>query len=122
MPPEETNGKELEREANLKRVARAAAAEVLAMAGSAASQLAGTATDVARTLAETTRVDLEYIKKDLAEIRTDMKAMPGYINGKFVTAEMFDLRMKPLERLMYGLVTLILTGFGFGLLFLVFKR
>ena len=101
---------EQDRDADLKRVARAAATEVVAMAAAAASQVSDTAAGAARVLAETTRLDLQYIKDDLKEIKTRLE-------DKYVTAETFE----PVKRLVYGLVTLLLTGVVGGLLALVLR-
>lgn len=110
MKPKSTPTSEFDRDADLKRVARAAASEVVAMAAAAASQVAETASGAARELAATTRVDLEHIKTDLAEIKTRL-------DTKYVTAEAFD----PVKRLVYGLVALLLTGVVGGVLALILK-
>ena len=108
---ESTTFREHERDADLKKIAKLAAAEILAIAGAAAAQLSDTAAAAARTLAETTRVDLEYIKKDLQEIK-------DRLDSKFVTAEAFD----PIRRLVYGQVALMLGAIMLGLLTLVLRK
>lgn len=110
-PPKSTEADEQERDADLKRVARAAATEVVAMAAAAASQVSDTAAGAARLLAETTRLDLQYIKDDLKEIKTRLE-------DKYVTAETFE----PVKRLVYGLVGLILIGVVGGLLAMVLRQ
>jgi hypothetical protein len=102
---------EQDRDADLKRVARAAATEVVAMAAAAASQVSDTAAGAARVLAETTRLDLQYIKDDLKEIKTKLE-------DKYVTAEMFE----PVRRLVYGMVGLILVSVVGGLLAMVLRH
>lgn len=95
----------------MKRIARVAAAEILAMAGASASPLSEAAAAAARTLAETMRVDLQYIKEDLKEIKMRL-------DNKFVSVEAFD----PIRRLVYGLVALTLTSVVLGLLMLVVQK
>jgi hypothetical protein len=100
-----------ERDADLKRIAKAAATEVVAMAAAAASQLSDTAASAARVLAETTRLDLQYIKDDLKDIKVRL-------DNKYVTSEMFE----PVRRLVYGLVGLILVSVVGGLLAMVLRH
>ena len=107
---------ERERDADLKRIARVVAAEILSTAGAertqltatasqAASALSETAAQAAIALAQTTRLDLDYIKKDITEIK-------ALLASKFITSEAFV----PVRNLVYGLVGLILTGVFVGLL------
>ena len=103
-----------EREADLKRIARVVAAEVLATAGAAATNLTNVASQAAQTLAETTKLDLGYIKTDIIEIKALILKMPE----KFISIEAFG----PVKNLVYGLVALILTGVFVGLLALVLKK
>lgn len=116
---------ERERDADLKRIARVVAAEVLATGGAAASTvaataaqaaavLAATAAQTATTLAETTRLDLQYIKDALKELKTDLKEM----EGRFVSVEAFT----PVRNLVYGIVGLLLAGVVGGLLTLLIRR
>jgi len=103
-----------EREADLKRIARVVAAEVLATAGAAATNLTNVASQAAQTLAETTKLDLGYIKADIIEIKSLLVKMPE----KFISIEAFS----PVKNLVYGLVGLILTGVFVGLLALLLKK
>ncbi len=103
------------RQAELNRVATAAAQEaaaaVVRLASEAAHQVTATAANAANVLAEATKVDLGYIKADLREIKDQL-------NNKFVTIEAFA----PVRNLVYGLTTLLLTGVILGLLAIVLKR
>jgi len=58
------------------------------------------------------RADVERIKSDTKEIKTNQKT-------QYVTKEQFDGRVGPLEKLVYGLVGLILIGVVGALLGLV---
>lgn len=58
------------------------------------------------------RADVERIKSDTREIKTNQKT-------QYVTKEQFDGRVKPLEKLVYGMVALILIGVVGALLGLV---
>jgi hypothetical protein len=94
----------------LKRVASAAAAEVVATAAAAATTVAATAAQAATAMTESTRVDLQYIKEDLRDIKERL-------DNKYVTVEAFD----PIRRLVYGMVGLILIAVVAALLALIVK-
>jgi hypothetical protein len=106
-----TTVSERERDADLKRIARVVAAEILATAGAAATEVASVAAQTARTLSETTKLDLDYIKKDITEIKALLK-------DNFITVEAFV----PVRNLVYGLVALILSGVFVGLLTLIIRK
>ena len=55
--------------------------------------------------------DLEYIKGEVADIKSE-------VSGRFVTKEEFD----PVKKIVYGLVTLILTAVVGALVGLVILR
>ena len=105
-------------ESALKRVAAAAAAEVIATATAAASGVAATAASAAQVLVEATRVDLQYIKDDLKEIKNELKEFKGKLKVEFVSIEAFE----PIRRLVYGLVGLILVAVVVGMLTLVIRK
>lgn len=111
---EENSIHERERDADLKRIARVVAAEVLATAGAAATNLTNVASAAAQTLAETTKLDLGYIKADIIEIKALLVKMPD----KFISVDSFT----PVKNIVYGLVALILTGVIAGLLALVLRK
>ena len=121
-----------DRDEDLKRVARLAAAEVSKIASAAASQLTDTASQAARTLADlaTQSVDLQYIKSSLGEIKVDLRAFRIGLDTK-VAAETFkeglDSKVSleafdPIRRLVYGQVALMLSAIVLGILALVMRK
>jgi hypothetical protein len=97
-------------ESALKRVASAAAAEVVATAAAAASTVAATAATAATAMVESTRVDLQYIKEDLRDIK-------DRLDNKYVTVDAFE----PIRMIVFGLVALMLTGVVGGVLTLIIR-
>ena len=55
-------------------------------------------------------VDLEYIKRDVADIKRSLE-------NKFVTQDQFE----PIKRIVYGLVSIVLTAFVVAVVALVLK-
>lgn len=58
--------------------------------------------------------NISYIQKDIAEIKSDFKDM----KGQYVTLDRFE----PIQRLVYGLVTLMLVAIVGAILKLVFAK
>lgn len=77
-----------------------------AAATAAASQAASAAAVVG--------ADIKYIQRDIAEIKDIIRNM----SSEFVTKTEFD----PIKRVVYGMVTLILTTFLIGALALVLNK
>lgn len=94
----------------LKQVAAWAAKEVLAEAASTALKLSETTAQAAHTAVETMKQTLDYIQRDVNEIKKSL-------DNKYVTREAFE----PIQRIVYGLVGLLLMGTVGAILALVFR-
>jgi len=105
-----TTQREYRRDDDLRKVAALAAAEVVKTASEAAAALARESLSEAKSQSSLMKADLDYIKSDLLEIKTRL-------DTKYVTNEAFD----PIKRLVYGLVTLILTAVVVGVLALLIR-
>lgn len=99
-----------QRALELTQVAELAAQRVLAEAASAARVLSESTAQVATHAVDTMKQTLEYIQKDLNEIKVRL-------DNKYVTREAFE----PIQRIVYGLVGLILMGFVGGVLGLILR-
>lgn len=72
--------------------------------------------------------DIKGLRGEVKEVREDVGKVPGLIdeklNGKlakFVTRETFDALFSPVQRLVFSLVGLVLTGVVGGLLAVVLR-
>lgn len=64
-------------------------------------------------------VELKYIRRDLDTLVKDVTHINEKIESGFVSRELFEVRVGRLERLVYGMVAVILTSFLLALAGLV---
>lgn len=62
--------------------------------------------------------DIDYIKRDIHEMKTDLKS----VSGLYVTRKEFELEIKPLKRIVYGLISIILSSVVLAIISLVLTK
>ena len=70
---------------------------------------------------ETIKVKLEYIQKDLTDVKRDLREVKTTLQHEYVPRELFEIRVGRVEKLVYGMVSLILVGFLTAVITLVLK-
>jgi len=64
------------------------------------------------------KTNIDIIANDLSYIRRDLNEIKHKLENEYVTRESFE----PIKRVVYGLVSLILTGVGLAIVALVINK
>jgi len=64
------------------------------------------------------KTNIDIIANDLSYIRRDLNEIKHKLENEYVTRDSFE----PIKRVVYGLVSLILTGFGLAIVALVINK
>jgi len=67
-------------------------------------------------------VCVAQIKKDLEEVKRDLKEIKLRLELSYLTIKQYEVEIKPMRSVVYGMVTLVMTSVGVALIYLVVRK